>query len=229
MKFGVIIFPASNCAEDCYYVLSSLLNQNTKYFWHKSSEAIDTDVVILPGGFSFGDYLRCGAIARFSPVMERVIEFAGKGGLVIGICNGFQILTESGLLPGTLMKNTCLKFICSPQYLKVENNYSVFSKKYNSGDVINCPIAHNEGNYFADENTINKLEKNNQILFRYCDENGNVNDSTNPNGSVNNIAGIINIKGNVLGLMPHPERSSEKILLCDDGIKLFKSIIEFYN
>ena len=227
MRFGVLIFPGSNCAEDAFYVLSSILKKETKYIWHKDTNDLNVDAVIIPGGFTYGDYLRCGAIARFSPVMSKVYEFVEKGGIVLGICNGFQILTEAGLLPGSLLKNKSLKFICSNQNLKVTNSNSVFTNKLKTGDVIHCPLAHNEGNYYVDEKTLVTLKNKNQILFQYSDESGNINEKTNPNGSVFNIAGVMNEKGNVLGMMPHPERTSDSILGCSDGIKIFESIINF--
>ncbi len=226
VKFGVVVFPGSNCDHDCYYVLKKIFNQQVKFFWHKETSVSDVGVLILPGGFSYGDYLRCGAIARFSPIMKAVVEFANKGGVVIGICNGFQILCETGLLPGVLLRNKSLKFICDYVYLRVENNSNLFTSKYTKGEVIKIPIAHGDGNYFADAETINKLEDNQQVIFRYCDENGFVTDKANPNGALNNIAGIINEGRNVLGMMPHPERASDVVLRNTDGKKMFESVIE---
>ncbi|HBO85036.1 MAG TPA: phosphoribosylformylglycinamidine synthase I [Deltaproteobacteria bacterium] len=225
MKFGIIVFPGSNCDHDCYHVVKDVFEQDTEYIWHKETDIKRFDCLILPGGFSYGDYLRTGSIARFSPVMGEVIKFAKNGGIVIGICNGFQILTEAGLLPGVLMRNKTLKFICKNVYLKVENNQTRFTKMYKKGQVLKIPIAHADGNYFADTDTIKRLEDNNQITFRYCAKDGGINDVSNPNGSLHNIAGIINEKGNVLGMMPHPERLCESILGGDDGKGVFASIL----
>jgi len=225
MKFGVVIFPGSNCDHDCQYVLKDVLKQETVLLWHKDCDLQGCDCIVIPGGFSYGDYLRCGAIARFSPIMKAVVDFANKGGLVIGICNGFQILLESGLLPGAMHKNKTLSFICKYVYLKVENTDSPFTNKFKKGQVIRVPIAHGEGNFYSDQEVLNTIEKNNQVLFRYCDKDGVVNEDANPNGSLNNIAGIVNSKGNVLGMMPHPERCSESVLEGEDGRKIFESII----
>ncbi|MBI5681904.1 MAG: phosphoribosylformylglycinamidine synthase subunit PurQ [Deltaproteobacteria bacterium] len=224
MRFGVIVFPGSNCDHDCYQVLKNVFNQDADYIWHKETCIKGFDCIILPGGFSYGDYLRTGAIARFSPVMNEVMEFANKGGLVVGICNGFQILTEAGLLPGVLMRNKELKFICKDVHVKVENNQTCFTKKYKNSDVLKIPIAHADGNYFADEDTIKRLEDNSQIVFRYCNSQGEVTDDSNPNGSIHNIAGIINETGNCLGMMPHPERVCESILGGKDGRGIFESL-----
>ncbi|MDT3741390.1 MAG: phosphoribosylformylglycinamidine synthase subunit PurQ [Candidatus Kapabacteria bacterium] len=230
MKFGVVVFPGSNCDHDAYYASSVNAGYDVEYLWHKdSSIPSDIDCIILPGGFSYGDYLRCGAIARFSPIMNEVIRFANNGKYVIGICNGFQILTESGLLPGTLLKNNNLKFICKDVYLKVENTYTKFTKEYKSNEVIRIPIAHGEGNYFAEESVISELENNNRVIFRYTGADGNFDVAANPNGSVNDIAGIISAGGNVLGMMPHPERYSDNILGCSDGIRIFISIANNLN
>lgn len=230
MKFAVISFPGSNCDHDALYATGSCLGEEVVNLWHKDSELPSgLDCIIVPGGFSYGDYLRCGAIARFSPIMQEVINFAGKGGLVIGICNGFQILTEAGLLPGVLLRNTNMKFICKDVHLKVVNNDNPFTKSIEKDSVIRIPIAHGEGNYFADIETIKMLEDNGRVVFRYCDENGNVEESVNPNGSINNIAGIVNEKGNVLGMMPHPERYSDNLLGCNDGIQVFNSIKNYIN
>ncbi len=225
MKFGVVVFPGSNCDHDAYSAVSLNAGYEAKYLWHKDSAIpSDIDAVILPGGFSYGDYLRCGAIARFSPIMKEVINFANNGGYVIGICNGFQILTESGLLPGVLLRNASMKFICKDVYLKVENNSSAFTNKLNIGDILRIPVAHGEGNYFAESDIIKELEDNNRVIFRYSSDDGIVDESTNLNGSINNIAGIINKNGNVLGMMPHPERYSDEILGCNDGISIFHAL-----
>jgi phosphoribosylformylglycinamidine synthase len=225
MKFGVVVFPGSNCDYDCYHVLKHVLQKDTEFVWHKDREISQYDCIVLPGGFSYGDYLRTGAIARFSPVMDSVMQHADKGKLVIGICNGFQILLESGLLPGAMLRNESLKFICKFVDLKVENSDTPFTRKTKKGEVLSIPIAHGEGNYFADSATIAKLNKNNQILVRYSDRKGNVTKEANPNGSVENIAGICNEKRNVFGLMPHPERASEQVLGSTDGRKIFESIL----
>lgn len=202
MKFGVVVFPGSNCDSDCFHVIKDVINEDVEYIWHDSDEKLKGfDCIILPGGFSYGDYLRAGAIARFSKVMPRIEEFAHNGGLVIGICNGFQILTESHLLPGALIRNKSLKFICSDQYVKVVNNNTPFTNLYKEGEVINLPIAHGEGNYVVDEETLKQMIQNQQIVLQYCDKYGNVNDETNPNGSILNIAGICNKEKNVFGLM----------------------------
>lgn len=225
MKFGVLIFPGSNCDYDTYYLLKFVLKVETVFLFHKEHSLQNCDVVILPGGFSYGDYLRTGAIAKFSPIMREVIEFANKGGIVIGICNGFQILCESGLLPGVLSKNDSLKFECYNQYLKVINNNTLFTRKYSKDEIITMPIAHGEGNFIIDEDGLKELYDNNQIVLKYCDESGNITREANPNGSVDNIAGICNKQGNVFGLMPHPERCGEPILVNTDGIKIFESIL----
>ena len=224
MKFGIVVFPGSNCDLDAQHVLQDVLLQDVKMLWHKNSELEEVDVVILPGGFSYGDYLRAGAIARFSPIMDSVIEFANKGKPVLGICNGFQILLECGLLPGALVTNDSLRFISDDVYITPEADNPVYSAKYEKSQVLKMPIAHIGGKYFADAETLALLESNNQIAFRYCDKDGNVNDESNPNGSIADIAGIYNKSGNVLGLMPHPERASESILGSDDGLGIFESI-----
>jgi len=225
MKFGVVVFPGSNCDQDCFYVIKDVLKQPVKYIWHKDTRLDGLDCVILPGGFSYGDYLRTGAIARFSPVMKFITDFARKGGAVLGICNGFQILLEAGLLPGVMLKNRNLHFICRYVYIKTENNQTRFTGLYNRGQILKIPIAHNEGNYYIDAAGLKELKNNNQIVFRYCSATGEISDQFNPNGALDNIAGIINKKGNVLGMMPHPERSSEKELGSEDGYFIFKSII----
>lgn len=225
MNCGIVVFPGSNCDHDAYTAASSM--GNARYLFHKeTSIPSDIDCIILPGGFSYGDYLRCGAIARFSPLMKEVVTFAHKGGLVIGICNGFQILTEAGLLPGALLRNSSLSFICKDVYLKTENNTSPFTRTLQSGQVLKIPIAHGDGNYFAEEETVKRLEGEGRVVFRYCEQNGSVTENANPNGSINNIAGIINEAGNVLGMMPHPERYADSALGCNDGIAVFTSIAE---
>ncbi|MCX7985077.1 MAG: phosphoribosylformylglycinamidine synthase subunit PurQ [Bacteroidetes bacterium] len=229
MKIGVVVFPGSNCDHDAHYVASTILRQDAQLLWHKDGSVGDVDVVILPGGFSYGDYLRCGAIARFSPIMKDVIRFAKNGGVVIGICNGFQILTEAGLLPGVLLRNKSLRFICRTVPLRVETTATRFTNKCTKGEVLRIPIAHGDGNYFADDDTLQQLEDNGQIVFRYCDEHGNVTPEANPNGSRNNIAGIVNDQGNVLGMMPHPERASDSILRLTDGLKVFYSVLESFG
>ena len=229
MKFGVVVFPGSNCDADVKHVLGEVMKQETSFIWHKNKLPRDLDCVVLPGGFSYGDYLRTGAIARFSPVMDGVMEHAAREGLILGICNGFQVLTEAGLLPGVLRVNRDLKFICKPVYLRVENTSTAFTNLMSPGEVIKVPIAHGEGNYFASANELEELEKNKQVVFRYATSDGQITDDANPNGSVNNIAGIINKTGNILGVMPHPERCAENILGNEDGLKIFKSIISWWQ
>ncbi len=226
MKFAIIVFPGSNCDHDCYHVIKHVMGHDARYVWHKEAVLTGFDCVVLPGGFSYGDYLRTGSIARFSPVMGEVIRFAARGGLVLGICNGFQILTEAGLLPGVLMMNRDLKFICSDVNLRVDNNSTLFTSAYDKGEVISIPIAHGDGNFFIDNQGLNALTDRDGVVFRYATPAGHVSEEANPNGSVGNIAGIINEAGNVLGMMPHPERVSEKVLGGDDGERLFRSIIE---
>ena len=228
VKIGIVVFPGSNCDHDAHYVAETIMEQDARLIWHKEASIGDADVVILPGGFSYGDYLRCGAIARFSPVMKDVVRFANNGGLVIGICNGFQVLTEAGLLPGVLLRNKSLLFICKYLYLRVENATTKFTNKCAPGEVLEIPIAHGEGNYFTDPDTLKRLEDNQQVVFRYCDRLGNTTDEANPNGSLNSIAGIINETGNVLGMMPHPERASDPVLKHTDGRKIFESIIQSF-
>ena len=224
MKFGVVIFPGSNCDKDIICSIQNTTGKNVVELWHKNTDLKNCDVIFLPGGFSFGDYLRSGAIAKFSPIMSKIIDFANNGGYLIGICNGFQILTESGLLPGALLHNTSNKFICKNVYLKVKNHDALITNQYNE-KAIKIPIAHGEGRFFADKKTLNELEKNNQIIFQYCDKNGIVDDDSNPNGSLLNIAGICNKNRNVFGMMPHPERAADPLLNNIDGINLFKSIL----
>lgn len=226
MNFGIIIFPGSNCDHDAYYAASKNAGGKAKYLWHKeTSIPEEIDCIIIPGGFSYGDYLRCGAIASFSPIMKAVESFAKKGGYVLGICNGFQILTETNMLPGALLRNKSLNFVCKDVFLKIESTNSVFTSDIKKDRILRIPIAHGEGNYFADEETIKSLEDNNQILFRYCNQNGVISVDSNPNGSIGNIAGICNQDGNVLGMMPHPERYSDLTLGCDDGLEIFKSVM----
>ncbi len=224
-KVGVVVFPGSNCDHDAYYAFKKLLNCDTKFLWHKETSIHNSDLIILPGGFSYGDYLRTGAIARFSPIMNTVIDFAEDGGYVAGICNGFQILLEAGLLPGVMLKNKSLQFVCKDVYLSVVNDNTVFTRNINSDKVLKIPVAHSDGNYFADASTLKSLEENGQVVFRYASSAGIVSQDCNPNGSVNNIAGIINNKGNVLGMMPHPERSCDPVLGKTDGQLIFRSII----
>ena len=226
MKFGVITFPGSNCDQDMIYVLKNIMGCEVVNLWHKDHDLQGCDFVVLPGGFSYGDYLRSGAIARFSPIMQEVISFANKGGYVMGICNGFQILTESGLLPGALLHNDHQKFNCKNVYLQVQTTQSLVTSAYKKNDVIKIPIAHGEGRYFADEKTIQSLFDNDQVLFKYCDESGNVSAESNPNGSTLNIAGVTNSGRNVFGMMPHPERAADPNLSNVDGKKLFESILQ---
>ena len=227
MKASIIVFPGSNCDRDIAVSIKKLTNLEPTMVWHKETSVPDSDLIIIPGGFTFGDYLRCGSIAANSPIMKDVIKKATDGLPTLGIRNGFQILTESGLLPGTLIKNDCLSFLCKTVSIRVENNQTSFSKKYKQNEIINIPIAHNEGNFFANEDTLKKIKDSNQIVFKYCNQNGEINNETNPNGSIDNIAGITNEKGNVLGMMPHPERATCEITKLLDGEKLFKSISEF--
>jgi len=224
MKFGVIIFPGSNCDHDAYWTFSQVFGQPATMLWHESHDLENVDVVIVPGGFAYGDYLRTGAIAKFSPVMESVRKFADHGGLVIGICNGFQILCEAGLLPGALMRNSGLKYVCKPVNVRVENTDTPFTNACRQGEVLCIPIGHMEGNYFCDESTLAELQRDSRIVFRYCDEHGQVTPASNPNGSLDNIAGICSPGRNVLGMMPHPERASENALGCTDGFKIFESL-----
>jgi phosphoribosylformylglycinamidine synthase I len=223
-KFGVVVFPGSNCDHDTYYMLRKILGFEVMFIWHKRTSLEDCDVIILPGGFSYGDYLRTGAISRFSPIMNEVINFANNGGYVFGICNGFQILLEAGLLPGVMIRNESLNFVCKDVYLKIENKNTVFTQGINGKASLKIPIAHGEGNYFTDEDTLKELEDNNQIVFKYCSNDGTISKLDNPNGSVMNIAGIMNKKGNVLGMMPHPERSTDPVLGKTDGSLIFKAL-----
>jgi phosphoribosylformylglycinamidine synthase len=226
MKFGVVVFPGSNCDRDVAYVTQDLLGQPTRLIWHQETEISDIDVIILPGGFSYGDYLRCGAIAQFSPIMKAVQDHAQQGKFVLGICNGFQILTEVGLLPGALIRNRDLHFICDRALVRVENTHLSWTQNYPEKAVITLPIAHGEGRYFAEADTLTQLENNGQILFRYCNAQGDITNDSNPNGSLKNIAGITNESGNVLGMMPHPERASDEVLGETDGLALFQSLLQ---
>jgi phosphoribosylformylglycinamidine synthase subunit PurQ / glutaminase len=226
MKFGVVIFPGSNCDHDAYHVISKVIGQPVDFIWHKDEEVSSFDAIILPGGFAYGDYLRTGAIARFSPVMPAVKRFAQDGGLVIGICNGFQILCEAGLLPGALLRNAGLKYICEHLNIRVEQTNTPFTAECIAGQVLSLPIAHGEGNYFCDQATLAELEGEGRVVFRYCDTGGNLTEAANPNGSLNSIAGICNRERNVLGMMPHPERASESVLGSNDGRVLFRSLAD---
>ena len=225
MRFGVVVFPGSNCDHDMYYALKKITGSKVDFIWHRESSLNEFDAVVLPGGFSYGDYLRAGAIARFSPILNEITRFVDKGKLVLGICNGFQVLTETGLLPGALMRNQDLRFICKHVYIRSENVSTTFTNVLNKRQVLSIPIAHGEGNYFIDEDGLKQIQDNNQIVFRYCDPSGDLLDTFNPNGSSDYIAGVINKKGNVLGMMPHPERAVEKILGSDDGRLILESII----
>ena len=225
MKFGVVVFPGSNCDEDMVYVLQHIMKKETVKLWHKNTSLEGCTHIVLPGGFSYGDYLRSGAIARFSPIMQSVVEHAAKGGFVFGVCNGFQILCEAGLLPGALLHNDSRKFICKNVFIKAENNSTQITSKVPSGKALKIPIAHGEGKYFADDATLKTLEDNGQILFRYCDEHGKITGESNPNGALHNIAGVCNAGKNVFGMMPHPERAADKELFNEDGRWLFESIL----
>jgi phosphoribosylformylglycinamidine synthase subunit PurQ / glutaminase len=224
MKFGVVVFPGSNCDHDTYHVISKVVGQPVNFIWHRESTIGEYDAIILPGGFSYGDYLRTGAIARFSPVMSAVKEFAARGGIVMGICNGFQILCEAGLLPGALMRNENLKFICAHVTMRVETSDTAFTALCQKGQVLSVPIAHGDGNYFCDAATLAEMQREDRIIFRYADARGSVTRAANPNGSLDSIAGICNRERNVLGLMPHPERASEEILGSNDGRIIFNSL-----
>src|SRR6185503_13083563 len=226
MKFGVLVFPGSNCDHDTYNVIAEIAHQPVTFLWHDSDDLQGVDAVLVPGGFAYGDYLRTGAIARFSPVMGAVQKFAASGGLVLGICNGFQILAESGLLPGALMRNAGLKYICKQVHLKTGTTNSPFTNKLARGEVLQIPIGHMEGNYFCTPEELKRLESEDRIAFRYSTPQGDITPEANPNGSLANIAGILNEKRNVLGMMPHPDRSSENLLGSSDGWKIFESMIE---
>lgn len=225
MKFGVIVFPGSNCDDDMVYALETIMNQKVVKLWHKENDLKGCDFIMVPGGFSYGDYLRSGAIARFSPIMTSVIEHANKGGYVMGVCNGFQILTEAGLLPGALIRNSGRLFICQNQFIKPVSKTALLTKNLDFSTVFNIPIAHGDGRYYADNETIKSLEDNDQILFHYSDKLGNVNDDSNPNGSIKNIAGVSNKTKNVFGMMPHPERAVDSDLKNTDGQFLFASLL----
>jgi phosphoribosylformylglycinamidine synthase subunit PurQ / glutaminase len=225
MKFGVIQFPGSNCDQDPFWVLQTKAKQDVTYLWHESHDLQNSDVVIVPGGFSYGDYLRTGAIARFSPVMESVKKFADGGGIVLGICNGFQILCESHMLPGALIRNAGLKYICRSIFVRTENNETPFTSNLRKGEVLEIPIGHMEGNYVCDAQTLKQLQDQNRVVFRYSTKDGQVTPDVNPNGSIDNIAGICNEGRNVVGMMPHPERSSEEAMGCADGFRLFEAVI----
>jgi len=226
MRIGIIVFPGSNCDHDCYHVMKHVLHRETRFIWHKDRDISGCDIIILPGGFSYGDYLRTGAIARFSPVMEEVIPFAQRGGVVIGICNGFQILCEAGLLPGALMRNAHLRFSSRQVYLRVENANTRFTRACRPNAVMRMPVAHGDGKYFADAATLDELEANHRVLFCYCSAAGELVDGASPNGAARNIAGIMNAGGNVMGLMPHPERASEDILGSADGLQIFAAVVD---
>lgn len=227
MKFGVVIFPGSNCDHDMLYSLGEILNQEVVSLWHKDTDLQNCDAIALPGGFSYGDYLRSGSIARFSPIMEKVIEFANKGGFVFGVCNGFQILCESGLLPGALLHNVNQKFICKNQYIKPEHSNTAMTMLSKTNQVLKIPIAHGEGRYFADDATLSEMLNNGQIVWRYCSKEGELSESSNPNGSAMNIAGVCNKNKNVYGMMPHPERAADPELKNTDGLIILESMIKF--
>ena len=229
MKFGILVFPGTWSERDCYYAVSDILGHEADYIWHKNIELNSYDCIILPGGFSYGDYLRPGAIARFSPVMSAVSKFASQGGLVIGICNGFQILCEAGLLPGVLLRNNHLQYRCQWVHLRVEVINLPFTTKCKKGQLISMPVSHYEGNYYVDKATLNSMEAQNRIVLRYCNSNGELSEVANPNGSLHNIAGIVNKEGNVMGMMPHPERACEPLLNGVDGNIIFESIVEWVN
>jgi phosphoribosylformylglycinamidine synthase subunit PurQ / glutaminase len=225
MKFGVIIFPGSNCDHDAYWTIEHVLEQPVTFLWHESHDLQNSDAIIVPGGFAYGDYLRTGAIAKFSPVMESVRKFAQAGGIVLGICNGFQILCESGLLPGALMRNAGLKYVCKPVGVRVESSDTPFTNACKQGEILSIPIGHMDGNYFCDDATLAELDRDRRVVFRYCEPSGEVSPASNPNGSRNNIAGICSPGRNVLGMMPHPERASEPALGSVDGRKIFESLV----
>ena len=226
VTFGVIVFPGSNCDHDAYHAAKHVLDQEARFIWHKEESVGNVDVVIVPGGFSYGDYLRSGAIAQFSPIMQDVVRFAHEGGLVMGICNGFQVLCEAGLLPGTLMRNERLRFICKSTTLRVENAETPFTQAMQPGQVVDIPISHGEGRYYADDEVLDRIEANDQVVFRYCDAGGVITPEANPNGSARNIAGIVNEGRNVMGLMPHPERCVEDLISSGEGRLFFDSLIE---
>jgi phosphoribosylformylglycinamidine synthase len=224
MKFGVVVFPGSNCDHDAYHVLSKHVGQPVDFVWHKETDLSGFDALVIPGGFSYGDYLRAGALARFSPVMNAVKDFAAEGKFVFGICNGFQILCEAGLLPGALMRNADLHFVCRHVGIRVENANTPYTSELETGRVLSIPLAHADGNYTCDDETLSSLEENGQIVFRYCEPDGEITDNANPNGALSNIAGICNLDRNVLGMMPHPERACEELLGSNDGRDIFSSL-----
>jgi len=228
MKFGIVVFPGSWSQQDFYHVIVNVLKEEACYLWHKEADLKGSDCVILPGGFAHGDYLRTGAIARFSPIMGEVARFAEKGGLVFGSCNGFQILTEAGLLPGALLRNDCLHYRCKWVHLRVESQDTPFTGRMQRGQVVRMPISHGEGRYYIDRETFKRLVDNDQVIFRYCDERGNLTKEANPNGSLDHVAGVCNERRNILGLMPHPERAAEAILGCEDGRLMFASILDTF-
>lgn len=225
VTFGVIVFPGSNCDHDAYHALAHVMNAETKFLWHKDTDLSDIDFLLVPGGFSYGDYLRSGAIARFSPIMQAVVDFADKGGPVLGICNGFQILLEAGLLPGAMLHNQQLRFVCKHTYIRCETTNSLFTRSLEEGQVLDLPVAHGEGNYFTDPDQLKELQDNDQIIFRYCNAEGETTDEANFNGSIDSIAGICNRKRNVLGMMPHPERAVEELIGSTDGKLIFESVL----
>jgi phosphoribosylformylglycinamidine synthase subunit PurQ / glutaminase len=226
MKFGVVVFPGSNCDHDAFYAIGNVLKKPVEFIWHQSEDLANCDAIILPGGFSYGDYLRTGAIARFSPVMKSVEKFAKSGGIVLGICNGFQILLEAGLLPGAMMRNAGLRYICRHVYIRVEQTDTPFTHAAHKGQILKMPIAHNDGNYTCDDATLADLERNGRVIFRYTTPDGKDDDAGNPNGAAHNIAGICNRERNVAGLMPHPERAVESALGSPDGLVIFRSMVE---
>jgi len=226
MRFGIVTFPGSNCDSDAYHAVADVLGADAVRLWHKDHDLQGADVVILPGGFSYGDYLRAGAIARFSPIMREVVAQARRGAPVLGICNGFQIACEAGLLPGALLRNESLKFVCCPVRLRVENAETLFTHRYAPGQLLSVPIAHGEGRFSADDATLDRLEGDGQVIFRYVDETGAVTDDANPNGSARSIAGIVSAEGNVLGMMPHPERAVDAMLGSTDGLALFEGLLD---
>ena len=225
MKFGIVVFPGSNCDEDCHHVATDLLGCEADYIWHHERDLKGADAIILPGGFAYGDYLRAGALARFSPVMESVAAFAKKGGPVLGICNGFQVLLEAGLLPGAMQINRGLRYVCRDIWMRVENPETAFTSLYEEGEIVKMPVGHMEGNYTASPQTLDELERGGRVVFRYCDPQGRVTDEANPNGAARNIAGIRNTEGNVVGLMPHPDRCAERLLGNDMGLRMFQSVV----
>jgi phosphoribosylformylglycinamidine synthase len=226
MKFGILVFPGSNCDRDCHHVLTRELGESADFVWHRETSVDEFDAIVIPGGFSYGDYLRAGAVARISPVMEAVHSFADRGGPVIGICNGFQILLECGMLPGAMLRNDTLRFICKPVHMRVATRRTPFTRRFEVDDVVSFPIANAEGNYFIDDDGYERLRDEDRIVFEYCDESGAVTPESNPNGSVFNIAGICNGGGNVVGLMPHPERAAERVLGGTDGLEVFRGAVE---